>query len=167
MAPGATANPARLHCSETFRRAARLNEGHVFPWIKSKAGKSVARDKICGAAEARDCDRSAFELLRRLDFGLRHQLIVQAHYSADDVDGIGSCQSGANDAGTGSLYQRSISRNHRSHRHRPAGKIDGLSVEIVLREDSGILGDPNDQLIGADAAIADGDSGQLRGCGSG
>jgi hypothetical protein len=35
---------------------------------------------------------------------------------------------------------------------------------MVFREDAGVAGDPDDQLVGADAAVADGDFSLLGGC---
>ena len=96
------------------------------------------------------------------DFRLGDEPVVQADNAADDVDGFSAGKSGADDAGTGRLDQRCVSRNHCGDGKGSAGKIDGLRIQIILGEDAGVFGDPNHQLIGADAAVADGNFCRLR-----
>src|SRR5512132_3059106 len=101
---GAPRNTPRFHGGHAFRCAAGLHDGDVFTWVETESGKRVARDKIRSAAEAGHGDGAAFELLRRLDFRLGHQPVIQRHDATDYIDGFGAREAGAHNPWSGSLY---------------------------------------------------------------
>jgi hypothetical protein len=94
--------------------------------------------------------------------GWGHQPVIQRHDATDYIDGFGAREAGAHNPWSGSLYDWRIAGNHGRHGEGAAGEVDGLRVNIIFGEDTGILGHPDHQLVGADAAIPYGKFSRLR-----